>query len=128
MDVLEQLLLDLSDTWLEGRYDDLRRFYDPDVAMLPPGGLEPIVGVDAMIDSYRQFGKVGTLHHFELEDINIVEHRSTAVCHVTFEVDYEIGSGRYRERGVEVYVIDTTQDPPRIVWRTQVSKPREATG
>lgn len=43
------------------------------------------------------------------------------MCHLKFEVDYEIESGRFREEGLEVYAIDTSGQKPKVVWRKQLT-------
>ena len=115
-----QVIRNLNAAWLEGRYDALRRYFAPDVVMLPPGGHEPVTGVDSMIDSYREFGSLGEIHGFEVLGLIVHEFGPLAVCEMTFAIDYEIEAKRFKERGMEVYVLDTSGDEPHVVWRTQI--------
>ena len=89
--------------------------------MLSPGGDKSIVGVEPMIRSYRQFGALGKVHAFDITALAVYEYGATAMCHVRFEVDYDMKSGRFREEGLEVYAIDTSGTKPRVVWRTQIA-------
>lgn len=118
---LEQFIRDLNRAWREHRYEDLREYFHDEAVMLPPGTTEAIVGVEPMIQSYRQFGSVGTIHAFDTTNLTIHRIGAVSICHMCFEVDYEIESGRFRERGLEIYVIDTADDDPRVVWRTQIA-------
>ena len=88
--------------------------------MLPPGSNRPIIGIEPMVESYRQFGTMGTIHGFNITDIEVHEFESAAVCHVQFEVDYEIEAGRFQEEGMEVLTIETGGEKPKIIWRSQL--------
>ena len=115
-----QIIRDLNGAWFEGRYDDLHAYFAADVVMLPPGGMEPVAGVSSMVESYREFGSLGVVHGFEILGVVVHEFGPLAVCEMTFTIDYEAEAKRFRERGLEIYVLDTSGDDPRIVWRTQI--------
>jgi hypothetical protein len=117
---LERFIHDLNSAWLEGRYDDLRRYFHPNVVMLPPGGADLIVGIDPMLESYRRFGSLGTVHSFEILNVGVYPFEKLAVCQMSFTIDYEIEAERFKETGLEVYALDTSGEEPRIVWRTQM--------
>lgn len=110
----------LNQTWVERRYDDLAAFFDDDVVLLMAGTGTTVVGVAAMVDSYRQFGAIGTVHNFEIESVELHPSGPVVIAHLRFEIDYSIASGRYRERGLEVYAVDVSGDAPRVAWRHQV--------
>lgn len=118
---IEQFIRDLNETWREHRYQDLRQYFADDVVMLQPGGHAVLKGVDAMIDSYRQFGEVGTIHAFDITELSVYNYSSFVMCHMGFTVDYEIQAGRFVENGLEIYTIDNSGPEPRIVWRTQIT-------
>jgi hypothetical protein len=120
MDAISDFITALNDTWLDGRYDDLYAFFHDDCVMLPPGVAKPIVGVELMVESYRQFGAAGTIHSFQVLSMDTFVFDTTVMCHLEFDVDYEISSGRFRERGIEAYTIDISGPDPRITWRTQI--------
>jgi len=117
---LKQFVRDLNEAWKNHRYDDLYAYFHEKVVMLPPGGSQPIVGVESMIQSYRQFGSMGTIHAFHILALTLYEFGSITMCHLRFDVDYEIESGRFREKGVEVYAIDASGLQPKVIWRTQL--------
>lgn len=118
---IKKFIRDLTKTWRSFRYDDLYEYFHEKVVMLPPGTNQPIEGIEPMVESYRQFGSMGTIHKFDITDLKLYHYESVAICHMQFEVDYEIESGRFREQGLEVYAIDTSGPKPKIVWRTQVT-------
>ena len=117
---LAQFIRDLNNTWLEGRFDDLHAYFNANVVMLPPGEVQPVVGVDAMVESYREFGSLGIVHSFEILEVVVHEFGPLAVCQVSFVIDYEMQARRFRENGLEVYALDTSRETPQVVWRTQI--------
>ena len=112
---------DLNTAWRDHRYKDLYEYFHDDVVMLPPGTGEPVVGIESMVQSYRQFVSMGTIHAFDITNLAVYEYGTVSMCHMRFEVDYEMESGRFREEGMEVYAIDTSGADPRVVWRTQIA-------
>lgn len=117
---IERFIRELNETWMSGRYRDLYEYYDNAVVLLPPGSSEPIVGIDSMVESYRRFGSIATMHGFVIQEIRLYDWGKMTICHLNFEVDYEIKSGRFQEEGLEVYAINTAGPKPKIVWRTQI--------
>ncbi len=118
---IEKLVRSLNQAWMESRYDDLYQYFHPDVAMLLPGSDKSIVGAEAMVESYREFGAMGKLHAFDIVAIESHTYTGVVICHLTFNVDYEIDSGRFTESGIETYAIDITGTHPKVVWRSQAT-------
>jgi ketosteroid isomerase-like protein len=117
---LERFVRALNDTWRAGRFVELVRFFHADVVMLPPTGGTPIRGAGPMVESYRQFNEVWTVHDFTITDVQVFGFDPVAICHAHFRIDYELGGARSKEHGIEVYVIDTRGPQPKVVWRTQL--------
>jgi len=115
----------MNTAWQEARYDSLYLFFHSDVVMLPPGSDQPIQGVEAMVESYRQFGAMGTIHAFEIKKVDVFETDGAAMVHMLFFVDFEIEAGRFQEEGMEVYTVDVFGDNPLVVWRTQIPLKKE---
>ena len=64
---------------------------------------------------------MGTIHKFHINNLTTYDFELLTICHMQFDVDYEIESGRFREEGLEVYTIDTSGSKPKVVWRSQVA-------
>lgn len=118
---LGHFVRDLNATWLAGRLDDLARFFDERVVMLPPGGAPATTGVGPMVDSYRRFFEQATVHAFEVTGVDVFPFDAVTLCHARFTVDYELASERFQEDGLEVYAVDVTGPTPKVVWRTQLT-------
>lgn len=114
---------ELNRAWRERRFEALYGFFRDDVVMAVPGRHEALVGVEAMVDSYRQFDAACKVHAFDIIAIDVFMREHMCICHVRFGVDYETDKGRRVETGMEVYVIDTSGTTPRIAWRTQMPLP-----
>jgi len=116
---LKRFIHDLNQAWQEKRFEDLYQYFHKDVVMLPPGTDKPVIGIEPMVESYCQFAAMGTIHAFNIIDTAVHEFESAAVCHVRFEVDYEIEAGRFQEQGMEIYTVEYSDSKPKIIWRTQ---------
>lgn len=120
MNDIKKFIYELNQAWRDQRYNDLCNYFHDDVVMLPPDQSEPVVGVGPMVESYKQFGLISTLHQFNITELKLYEYGSVTMCHMQFEIEYEIESSRFQENGLEVYAIDTTELAPKVVWRTQL--------
>ena len=118
--VISQLIRDLNQTWLQGRFDDLHCYYAEDVVMIPPGSRRQIVGRDAMVDSYRQFTQQATVHQFHEEEIDVRLFESTAIVTLRFHIKYDYGGNTQDETGAEILILLHRDNEWRIVWRTQI--------
>lgn len=125
---IEPFVRELNDAWQEGRFEDLARFYHPDVVLLPPDAGELIRGRDAVVQTYRAFESAATLHEFTVTALEIFDYTTTAVVHLHFAVEFSVQGQRLREAGFDVYVLNDIDTQPVIVWRSQnILESREIT-
>ncbi len=108
----------LNEAWQHADWAAVTRCYHPDVILLPPDAGTPIVGRDAVLQTYREFVEMTELHAFEIQDTSAFTFGTTAIVHMAFEVDYTLEGLRSREAGLDVYTI-VAQPEPLIVWRNQ---------
>lgn len=118
-DEIAGLVREMNAAWLEGSIDELGRFFAQDAVMAPPGGAERIVGVEAVVDSFRQYAQQAVTHRFEELDLHVDVVGPTAVAIVRFAVRYEFGGSTYDEKGRDLFVLADSEVGWRIVWRTQ---------
>jgi hypothetical protein len=117
---LKQFVIDMNAAWMNHRYELLYDYFHPEVGLLPPGASEPFFGVGPMVESYRQFGASGKLHSFEIKECLVRKYGPVAVCLMEFEIEYEMEAQRFREKGLEQYLIDISKSSPKILWRAQM--------
>ncbi len=118
---LKTFIHNLNDAWKNHRFDELYKYFHKEVVMMPPGSAQAVVGIEEMVESYRQFASTATIHSFTIKKIDCYERGRIAMCHVHFEVDYEVESGRFQEEGLEVYTIDLSGRGPKVLWRMQIA-------
>jgi uncharacterized protein (TIGR02246 family) len=115
----------LNRTWLEGKVEDLARFFDPDVTLAAPGFAQRLVGRDAVLDSYRDFLEQATLHHFEMLEPNIHVVGGTAIATCPYETEYSVGGQRWKGDGHDVLVLLEKDGAWRVIWRHLAAGPEE---
>ena len=113
----------INRAWLEGRYDAIGDYVHEFVVLSPPGAA-PVLGRSAFVQSYADFGAAATLHSFESEQPNVRAWGDTAVAECPYAVDYEIPTGRFKERGVRTcWSSQGSTLSGLVVWRTLSSSP-----
>jgi|GEM_PF-1909664 len=144
---VEQFLTTLNDAWLGQDYVTLAGLYDSDVVLLPPDAGAPIVGRDAVIESYQDFHaacrvddfKITSAEHFEFAQNSRSFSASpaasdgfsdagaigaTIMAHMRFRISYQLLQQNgdplaQSEQGLEVYTLIEQPEGMRIVWRAQ---------
>ena len=117
-------LIDLNQCWQRGDLAAIADYYHPDVVLLPPDLGEPILGRDAVVDSYRDFLEAATLKNFEITSLEIFPfetggNSATFVAHLAFDVAYSLDEDVFIEKGLEVYTISEQDGEMKILWRHQ---------
>ena len=112
----------MNQCWVNSDYDYLKKYYHPESVLFRGADNEAIIGRDSIIEGYQNFGSMGKIHRIEITSIDIYHFDELFIAHMSFEVNYEIPSGRFREEGTEVNSIIPVKDTYQIVWRTQVNK------
>ena len=113
MDDIRSMVAAINAAWLEGRFDDLLQYFHPDVVLAQPGLAKRVVGRGAMIESYRQMGKI---HSYTPGEIQVDGTVST----MPWEMDYTVEGRRYQERGWDLLVFGKRDGRWVVVWRTVV--------
>lgn len=108
----------ITDAWRGGRYEDLERYFHPEMVLAMPGFVERIDGRAPIIDSYRDFGAKATMHGFEAGEPQVDRVGPTAISAMDFEIDYEYEGTRSREAGTDLLVLQRDEEGWRVVWRT----------
>ena len=120
MNDVHEIVRNINDAWLHGRFDELRDYFHPDVVLAQPGVAKRMVGRNALIDSYRQFATSATIHSFTTGDVQVDGGGDSAVTTMPWEMDYTIEGQRYQERGWDLLVFGKREGRWVVVWRTVV--------
>jgi len=124
-DGVENTIRKLNECWLRSDYAALAGLFHDDAVLMPPNAQQPIIGRDAIVDGYRRFGDMGEIHEFEIVAMQTYLFADTAMCHMRFTIDYAINERRFQESGTEIYALHKTGENWLIVWRTQITEPRD---
>ena len=133
--LVEQLLQNLNSAWLNRDYARLAALYHPDVVLLPPDAGAPLLGREAVLDTYRDFHAACRVEHFSVTEQSIwpftpsaegsqptpglsqhqVHGAITTMVHMRFHIDYRFKQGTqseqtgdallHSEQGLDVYTL-----------------------
>jgi ketosteroid isomerase-like protein len=110
----------VNDCWRNGWYEQLPQYFDPDVVLAIPGFAKQIVGRDALVASYQEFGEQAVIKEFEAELPTVHVRGDTAVSTAPFRIVYEKDGRKADESGTDVLVLNRCGKRWCIVWRTVV--------
>jgi ketosteroid isomerase-like protein len=113
----------INDAWRTGRVDDLRALFDSDMVIVGPGYQVLARGADACVASYRDFLRASVVHEYRQSDVTIHQSGPVAVATFGWEMEYEQGGRRSRERGTDLFVLRQEGDGWRAVWRAVTFEP-----
>ena len=120
-DAIRSLIRALNDAWQKEDWAALEGCYHKDVVLMPPDAGPPILGRDEVLETYREFCKVARLERFREVELDVFHFERTHIVHMRFEVDYALDGERYRDEGLEIYVLapSDADESPVVVWRQQ---------
>jgi ketosteroid isomerase-like protein len=113
----------INDAWRTGRVDDLCSLFDPGMVIVGPGYEVLARGAEACVASYRDFLRASVVHEYRQSDVSIHEAGPVAVATFAWEMEYEQGGRRSRERGTDLFVFRQERDGWQAVWRAVTFEP-----
>ena len=128
---VEHFLHRLNDAWLAQDYVGLSSLYHAEAVLLPPDVGEPITGLGAICDSYKDFHAACSVRNFAVTSHSSwaygssevkTEAPTTIMVHMRFEIEYQLNEAAdsVTEEGLEVYtLLLSSEHEPQIVWRAQ---------
>jgi hypothetical protein len=120
MDDIRTIVAAINNAWVNRRFDELHEYFHPNVVLAQPGFAKRSIGIDALIDSYRQFMAEATIHSFTPGEVHVDGAADSAVTTMPWEMDYSIEGQRTRERGWDLLVFGKREGRWVAVWRTVV--------
>jgi hypothetical protein len=107
----------LNQSWLEGRLDDLKQFFHPDIAMALPGFSGTEVGADAVLAGFEDMVRTATVDSFETGEPHIHIVGSSAVVSYPFDIEYARDEKRYKSTGSDLWVFSFVNGSWKAIWR-----------
>ena len=120
-EIVKQLVRDMNAAWIEGRVEELGRFFAPDVVFVAPDGNNRITGREAAVESFRQYTEQAVTHRFDEVDLQVDVTGAIAVASLRFNVRYEFAGAMYEETGRDILVLASPETGWHIAWRTQIT-------
>jgi ketosteroid isomerase-like protein len=117
-DEIDTFVRELNAAWQSEDWAGLGACYHEHAVLLPPDAGEPIVGREAILETYREFTALAKLNAFSIPALDVFHFGDTYMAHMRFTVDYVYDGDHTVDSGLEIYTIVVT-DRPRVVWRQQ---------
>jgi hypothetical protein len=106
--------------WMERRFSDLSAYLANDVVMVAPGGKQRVEGLEASIESYREFMSRSEVSRFHTYAHVVTERKAAAVVEYDWDMAWNDQSADHEAKGREVLVLARYDHGWRVVWRTQL--------
>ncbi|MCB2201056.1 nuclear transport factor 2 family protein [bacterium] len=110
----------INRAWTEKDFDAFEEFFREDAVMLMPGFKEKVEGRQPLCDSYRQFAEMSTVYRYEEEEPSIDVIGNVAMVTYGYTIDYELESGRFEEKGRDLFLFIKTDGEWKAAWRTML--------
>jgi hypothetical protein len=107
--------------WMERRYDDLASYIAEEVVMVAPGGQGRMEGLDAAVESYREFMSRSHVDRYETSGHIVTERGDAAVVEYGWDMEWESDGAGHSASGREILMLARRGGAWRVVWRTQLS-------
>lgn len=113
----------LNDAWLNSRFDDLQKFFHPDVVLVHPRFTQRTTGRDALMASYIDFVTQAKIDLFEAGEPQADVTDNVAVSVYPWRMKYQFEKQPYDESGWDILVWNRAREGWVVVWRTVILKP-----
>jgi hypothetical protein len=106
--------------WMERRFSDLSRYIADDVVMVAPGGTPRMEGLDAAVESYRQFMGRSEVSRFVASDHIVTLRGHAAIVEYDWRMAWRDHGIDNEAKGREILAVVHRDTGWRVVWRTQL--------
>jgi ketosteroid isomerase-like protein len=119
-DELIAFIKDMDRCWLERRFADLSGFIADDIVMVAPGGKHRMQGIEAAVESYREFMSRCEVKRFQTSDHRVTQRGPAAVVEYDWDMAWNDQGTEHEAKGREILMLARRADGWRVVWRTQI--------
>jgi hypothetical protein len=117
VDVLQELMKNINETWLKGRAAELKAFFHPHIRFVSPDLKTLGEGYQACINSYADFTNNARVLSFSESDFDIQTWGSSAVVSYRFEIEYDLEGEIHRDSGRDMFFFTNQDSRWLAVWR-----------
>lgn len=124
-DEVARVLRSINDCWVEGKPQELVRYFHSDIVMVLPGFAGRVAGAGNVVAGYEDFCANARVHEYEEHDLQIDSCIGTAVASYTFRMIYEREGQKYSSSGRDLFVFSEEAGTWLAVWRTMLDVSEE---
>ena len=117
-DEIKAIVGKINDAWLNERFDELPQYFDENVVLAHPGFEKRTAGRAPLVESYAEFARTATIHHFNAQQPQVDVAGDTAITTMPWEMRYTYAGQTLEERGWDLLVFSRKGGQWRVVWRT----------
>lgn len=110
----------INTAWVRGNAGAMAEYLDERVVIVQPGFQERLVGREACIESYREFGSHALIHSYEESETTVDVRDDTAIASHHYALEYEMDGEMYHDAGHDVFVFVRGESGWRAIWRTLI--------
>ena len=111
---------DMDRCWMERRFTALSSFIADDVVMVAPGGKHRMQGLEAAIESYREFMRRCEVKRFQSYEHVVTQRGPAAVVEYDWDMAWSDQGTEHEAKGREILMLVRHADGWRVFWRTQI--------
>ena len=117
MKAIETLINHFNKAWTEGQLDILPSILHNEVVFVAPDLKHEIQGKEACIQTIRDYLSMAVTHSFIVTHKKINCWEDTAAAILEYEIDYELNDTRYKESGIETWMLAKEENDWKLLWR-----------
>jgi len=112
-----RLMEEINHIWLMEDPERLRAFIHKDIVVLTQDFKEQGIGIDAFINSYREFRKISKIKDFKVNNSRVDLFSNFAIVSYNFEIEYEINNEKNKNSGRDMFIFTKEVDSWLAIWR-----------
>jgi len=117
---IQELVQQLNDAWVKGHPEELASLFSEEIVMVRPDFAQRTKGRSACVASYADFCTQADIQELKLGDLAIDVFGDTAVATYSYDIAYEMGGERFKDRGRDLFVFNRSNGKWQAVWRTMI--------
>jgi len=112
-----QVLKEINRCWLEGRPEDIGRYFHEDIVVLLPGFSGKARGRSAVVQSFVDFCSNAQVHEYSESDHDLDVIGDQAIAGYSFRITYSLTGKKYEGTGRDIWSFTRHEGRWLAAWR-----------
>jgi len=112
-----KLMEKINHIWLMEDPERLRSFIHKDIVVLTQDFKEQGRGIEAFINSYREFRKISKIKDFKVNNSRIDLFSNFAIVSYNFKIEYETNNEKNKNSGRDMFIFTKEDESWLPIWR-----------